>query len=75
MKGLIQAREPMLFWSPFRPETYGSEQPGQRWSPVEHPLVIHVPQTASSNAKNVCFTHDWPICSNRSVPSAPPLIR
>ena len=38
-------------------------------------LVLHVPQTISSNARNVCFIHDWPICSKRSVLSAPPLMR
>ena len=75
MKGLTQAREPMLFWSPFRPETYGSEQPGQRCEPVWQPLVLQVPQTKSSNARNVCFIHDWPICSKRSSLLAPPLMR
>ena len=29
--------------------------------------MLQVPQTNSSNAKNACFIHDWPICSNRSV--------
>src|SRR5438045_4127884 len=33
VKGLIHAREPIEFWSPLRPETYGSEQPGHRCSP------------------------------------------
>src|SRR5215475_1586145 len=75
VKGLTHARDPMLFWSPFRPETYGSEQPGHRWEPVAQPLVLQLPQTVSSSAKNVCFTHDCPICSKRSVLSEPPLIR
>ena len=75
VKGLTQAREPMLSWSPFRPETYGSEQPGQRCVPVWQPLVLQVPQTKSSNARNVCFIHDWPICSKRSSLFAPPLMR
>src|SRR5215471_17514637 len=57
VKGLIQAREPMLLWSPFKLETYGSEQPGQRCVPVWHPLVLQVPQTVSSNASKVCFIH------------------
>src|ERR1700757_95183 len=74
VKGLIQAREPMLSWSPFRPEVYGSEQPGHRWVPVSHPLVLQLPQTVSSRAKNVCFIHDCPICSKRSSLVAPPLI-
>ena len=39
MKGLIHAREPIWFWSPFSPETYGSEHPGQRWVPVWQPEV------------------------------------
>ena len=49
---------------------YGSEQPGQRCEPVSQPLVLHLPQTSSSNAKKVCFIQDWPICSNRSVLSS-----
>jgi len=51
VKGLTQAREPMLFWSPFSPDVYGSEQPGQRCVPVWQPLVLQVPQTKSSNAR------------------------
>ena len=58
VKGLTQARDPMLFWSPFRPDMYGSEQPGQRCVPVWQPLVLQLPQTKSSNARNVCFIHD-----------------
>ena len=37
MKGLTHEREPMPNWSPFNPETYGSEHPGQRCSPVTQP--------------------------------------
>ena len=66
MKGLTHAREPMLSWSPFRPETYGSEHPGHRCVPCSQLLVLHVPQTVSSNARKVCFIHDCPICSKRA---------
>src|SRR5215813_7829504 len=65
----------MLSWSPFRLETYGSEHPGHRWVKGVQLLWSHVPQTVSSNASNVCFIHDCPICSKRSVLSAPPLMR
>src|SRR6476620_3723911 len=75
VKGFTHAREPIRSWSPLRPETYGSEHPGHRCVPVWQPDVLHVAQTLSSNASNVCFIHDCPICSNRSVLSAPPLMR
>src|SRR4029077_8518359 len=75
VKGLIHAREPIWFWSPFSPETYGSEHPGHRWVPVSQPDVLQVAQTLSSNASKVCFIHDCPICSKRSSLVAPPLIR
>ena len=76
VKGLTHAREPIWSWSPFKPAEYGSEHPGQRWLPVAQPLVLQPKlQASSSNAKKVCLSQDWPICSNRSVLSAPPLIR
>src|SRR5215469_2975402 len=75
VKGLTHARDPIWFWLPFKPATYGSEQPGQRCVPVAQPLVLQVPQTFSSNASKVCFPHDWPICSKRSLLNVPPLIR
>ena len=67
--------KPMPNWSPFNPDVYGSEHPGQRCSPVTQPDVLQVPQTKSSKAKKACLPQDWPICSKRSVLSAPPLMR
>jgi hypothetical protein len=59
VKGFTQAREPMLVWSPFKPDVYGSEQPGQSSGPgLQGGLVSQLPQTLSCNAKNVCFIHD-----------------
>src|SRR5439155_24348041 len=73
VKGLTHAREPMPLWFPFKLAEYGSEHPEPRCDPPT-PLQPK-PQTFCVNAVNACLSQDWPICSNRSVLSAPPLIR
>ena len=76
VKGLTQAREPMLFWSPFRPDSVQDRSnpgkdgclSGNHWCYKAANAYLPMPQKA-------CFSQDWPICSKRSVLSVPPLIR
>ena len=45
MKGFTQAREPMLSWSPFKPERKDRSSPGTDECRSRNQLVLHVPQT------------------------------
>ena len=73
VNGLTQAREPIPNWSPFKPAPYAIRTAGAKMI-SSYPLHPK-PQVFDEAAANACLPQDWPICSKRSVLSAPPLIR
>ena len=76
VNGLTHAREPIWFGSPFRLAEYGSEHPGKDGCRgATTGVTAKATGVCLPMPKNACLSQDWPICSNRSVLSAPPLIR